>query len=171
MSSIHWDDQQMVALLDWLEENITLVYGEVLVQSRDVPQEAFAAEVDLGEKQFRVFANPENPMVDTALNVFLGYILALAYDRTSWEHIVPSKEDLIDCHRLVCEAMMDFNIEFSYILEEHLTILELWRSSHEEERTTTGTVPTTTSADSLVDYLGVGLFGSSDDDDGKWRLN
>lgn len=169
MSSISWDDHQMVALLTWLENNITLLHGEVTVQSRDVPPEAFAAEVHLSQKRLCVFANPDNPMVDTTLNVFLGYVLALAYDRTGWQGIVPVAEDLVDCHQLVCEAMLDFNVDFATLLEDHLPILELWRDSHEQHSATASSTTSSKRADSLVEDLGNRLFENPDDD--RWRLN
>ncbi|KKL49609.1 hypothetical protein LCGC14_2313830, partial [marine sediment metagenome] len=127
MSSISWDDHQMVALLAWLEDNLTLLHGKVTVQSRDVPQDAFAAEVSLEKRELCIFANPDNPMVDTTLNVFLGYVIATAYDRTGWKEVVPSTEDLVDCHRMVCEAMLDFNADFAAHLDDHLPLSELWR--------------------------------------------
>ena len=169
MSSISWDDHQMVALLAWLEDNLTLLHGSVKVQSRDVPQDAFAAEIDLSKKELCVFANPDNPMVDTTLNVFLAYIIATAYDRTGWEETVPTSEDLVDCHRLVCEAMLDFNSDFSAHLKDHLPLLELWRDSHEQHVSTATTTTGSQRTDSLIEDLGNHLFGNPDDD--RWRLN
>lgn len=159
----------MVALLAWLEDNLTLLHGEVMVQSRDVPPDAFAAEVNLDQRQLCVFANPDNPMVDTTLNVFLGYIIALAYDRIVWKDTVLVAEDLVDCHQLVCEAMLDFNADFAALLEDHLSILELWRDSHEQHSATTSSTTGSERADSLIEDLGSHLFENPDDD--RWRLN
>jgi hypothetical protein len=159
----------MVALLAWLENNITLTHGEITVQSRDVPQEAFATEVDLDNKQLCVFANPDNPMVDTTLNVFLGYIIALAYDKIEWGKIVPTAEDLVDSHRTVCEAMQEFNASFAVHLEDHLPILNLWRTSHEEHAATTKSTTGSQRTDSLIEDVGSRLFEDQDDD--KWRVN
>ena len=130
MSSISWDDFQMVALLAWLEENVSLVHGELVVVTADIPPEAFAAEVDLDDKLLRILANPDNPMADITTNVFLGYIIALAFDRGSWTKEVPSLEDLLDCHRLVCEAMTAFNPDFTEHLQNLKPILENWREAH-----------------------------------------
>lgn len=162
----------MVALLRWLEENVTLLHGKVVVKSMNVPPEAFVAEVHLDERECCVFSNPDNPMVDTTLNVFLGYIIALAFDREEWQKTVPSEKDIVDCHKLVCEAMLDFNADFAAHLEEHFPILELWRSSHEQllsETATTSATSGSQQADLLVEDLGSRLFVNPDDD--RWRLN
>lgn len=173
MSSIKWDDHQMVALLAWLETNITLIHGSVRVESMEVPQEAFSGEVDLDNKEFCVYANPENPMADTTLNVFLAYIIALAYDRQVWGFPVPQEEDLVDAHRLVCEAMLDFHPDFSAHLEEHLQILEIWRKAHEENTTAATASTDSGSASTLIDELGSRMFskGSGNPDDDKWNIN
>lgn len=174
MSSIDWDDHQLVALLAWLERNITLIHGTLRVESVEVPQEAFAGEVDLDNNTFCVYANPENPMADTTLNVFLAYIIAMAYDRGRWKDPVPTEEDVVDCHRLVCEAMLDFHEDFAAHLEEHLPVLRIWRDAHEENTTaaTASTSSTADSADQLISELGSRMFsGGSNPDDDKWNIN
>lgn len=142
------------------------------MSSGDIPAEAFAAEVNLDEKVFTVMANPENAMADTTTNVFLGYIIALAYDRSVWKAPIPTENDLLDCHKLVCDAMNGFNEDFSDHLTELWPILESWRAAQIEyndnnDSTSTGS----TTADSLIESLGSRLFLSSNPDDSKWRLN
>ena len=178
MSSIKWDDHQMVALLAWLERNVTLVHGSLKVESVEVPQEAFAGEVDLDNKVFCVYANPDNPMADTTLNVFLAYIIAMAYDRGRWQSPVPEDADVVDCHRLVCEAMLDFHQDFAAHLEDHLPVLQIWRKAHAENTaaaaasTTPSTASTARSTDQLIGELGSRMFsGSRNPDDDKWSIN
>ena len=172
MSSILWDDQQMVGLLAWLETNVTLVQGDLVVESKDIPPEAFAASVSLEKKELSVLANPDNSMIDATTNIFLGYIIALAYDRTGWKEVVPSLDDLLDCHRLVCEAMEPFNEDFADHIEDLSSILENWREAHMEEYSaqedSTATTSGSRNTDSLVESLGNRLFSNSQD---KWRLN
>ena len=130
--TISWDENQLTALAAWIEDKIPLTEGEVSITSVDVPENCFAGHIDLYSKEFTVFANIESPMSDISINVCLGYIVALAYDKSGWTTL-PPLELLFDCHRQVCQTLLDLNEDFSRVLEEHVDVLEVWRTQQETE--------------------------------------
>jgi hypothetical protein len=163
---ISWDENQLPALSSWIEEKLPLKEGEIAVATMDIPANCFAGSVDLQEKEFVVFANLECPLSDVTVNVFLGYIVALAYDRSGWVGLPPA-DVLFDCHRQVCQAMLEFNEEFSKALEEHADILEAWHKTHANDVSATTTVDT----DDLVDQMSSSLFVVNPDDSKKYGAN
>lgn len=160
--SISWDENQLTALSSWVAEKLPLEKGEMAVVTMDMPPNCFAGTVNLPEKLFTVFANPEASLADITVNVLLGYIVALAYDRSGWDG-VPSQDVLLDCHRLVCQSLLDFNEDFSKVLEEHVGILDSWHEHHVDDSTTTEPVD----ANVLVDSMGQMLFAANPADTKK----
>ncbi len=166
--TISWDQNQLPALSAWIEEKLPLVEGEVAVATMDIPENCFAGSVDLEDKEFIVFTNPDSPLTDITMNVFLGYIVALAYDKSGWTG-PPSHEILFDCHRQVCQVMLDFNEEFSRALEDHVDILEAWHQNH--DATDSDSATTELDAEDLVDQMGTTLFLVNPDDSDKYGVN
>lgn len=164
--AISWDENQLPALSSWIVEKLPLKHGELAVATMDIPPNCFAGTVDLEEKEFIVFASVESPIADITVNVFLGYMVALAYDRSGWKGL-PSHEILFDCHRLVCQALLEFNEDFSKALEEHVDILEAWHETHAKDDSATTTVDT----DDLIDQMGTSLFVANPDDSKKYGAN
>jgi hypothetical protein len=163
--AISWDSNQLPALALFLETKLPLSQGEVVVLSMDIPPNCFAGQVDLSEKEFTVFSNIESPISDITMNVFLAYVVALAYDRSNWSGM-PTHDVLFDCMRLVCKTMAEFNEDFSKSLEEHADILEAWHESHAPDGTTTSVDP-----ESLVGSMGASLFSTNPADSKDYGSN
>jgi len=127
--TISWDQNQLPALSFFLEEKLPLLTGEVAVVAGDIPANCFACSVDLEGREFTVYSSSESSVSDLTINVFLGYVVALAYDRQGWTGL-PPLETLNDCHREVCLALLDFNEEAARALEEHAELIEEWHRTH-----------------------------------------
>lgn len=152
--SISWDENQLTALAAWIEDKLPLTQGEVVVASMDIPENCFAGQVDLDTKEFIVFTNVDSPMADTTVNIFLGYIVALAYDKVQWSR-VPAYDIVVDCHRLVCTVMLEFNEDFTKALEENLDVIESWYTTQTKTE-----IVDEGDHEALVEDLGNKLFTS-----------
>jgi len=156
--SISWDENQLPALISWIESQLPLQQGELAVLSMDIPENCFAGQVDLEEKEFQVFTNINSPMTDTTVNVVLAYIVTMAFDKNGWEP-APASEVLFDCHRQVCQTLLEFNEDFSKHVEECWDILEAWHTTHASpDATPTTTTAPATDSESLVEEMGASLF-------------
>jgi hypothetical protein len=146
--SISWDENQLTALAAWISDKLPLEHGEVIVASMDIPENCFAGQVDLDAKEFVVFTNVDSSMADTTVNIFLGYIVAMAYDKVQWSK-VPEYSMVVDCHRSVCSVMLEFNDDFAKALEENLDVVESWYESQTNAEV---------KEESLVEDMGSELF-------------
>lgn len=129
--TISWDQNQLPALSKLLEEKLPLLTGEVVVMSGDIPPNCFAGSVDLSGREFTVYSSSDSSIVDLTINVFLGYIVAMAYDKHEWAALPPA-DVLSDCHREVCSILLDFNEDFARTLEDHADLLDEWHRTHSE---------------------------------------
>jgi len=163
--AIYWDENQLPALSSLISEKVPFTNGKMSVATMDTPPNTFAGAVDLPGKEFTVFASLDAPLADVTVNVFLGYIVALAYDRSGWSGM-PTIETLVDCHREVCQAMLDFNEDFSRTLEEHAPILEVWHQTHVTDDATTEV-----DTGDLIEALGTSLFVANPADSKDYGSN
>lgn len=161
---VSWDENQLPALSSWIEEQLPLE-GEIVIVSMDIPAGCFAGTADLEDREFVVFANLDNPLADITVNFFLGYIVTLAYDKSGWAGH-PPYDVLFDCHRLVCQSLLEFNEEFAKALEDHVDILQAWHSTSESE-----TNEDTQDIDVLMEQANSVLFTVNPSGSKKYEIN
>lgn len=161
--SISWDEYQLPALTAWLAEKTPLTHGEVLIATKDIEDNCFSGEISLRNKTFTVFASIETALSEISVNVAMGYIIALAYDKVEWKE-TPSHQILFDAHRIVCQSFLEFNEDFSQALEEHSDVIEAWYKAHINDQD-----PTTelTDTEDLVDVMSTSLFSANPDNTSK----
>jgi hypothetical protein len=174
--AIKWDNYQIVSIANWIEDHVTLIQGDLVVEVANIESGTFAAELDMDEKRIRIFTSMESSVEEGIMNVCLAYILAMAYDRVSWD-AVPPKEAVQDCHRVLCESLLEFNQDLAKALEEHLEIVETWIEIHSKgQAAKTMTVGSTEveqlelqeeDDESIIEKMGSNLFAKPADTK-KW---
>lgn len=163
--TISWDENQMPSLVDYIESSLPLGNGGELsvISMEDVPENCFAGEVRVEDKQFHVFTNLENTSADTTVNIVLGYIVTMAFDKSEWSPTIEAGV-LFDCHRLVCELLLDFNEDFCKHIEECTDILEAWHQNHSSPEAVDATMMVSKEFDEeredkdIVSEMGMELF-------------
>ena len=151
---ISWDNDQISSLTSWIEKEVPLT-GTLKIVSAIVPRSTFAMHVEQEAKEFTVYLSIDTPSDEASLMIFMGYIVTLAYDNVNWTE-VPSKQNLLDSHKQVCQAMKVFNNDFAQSLENHHPILDKWHDAQLDDSTTLET-----DEDELVDWMGDSLFSST----------
>jgi len=162
--SIAWDENQVPALAQFVQENLPLTKGTLLICLGDVPEQCFAGSVDLGEKRFTLLTGMDMTLYEISINVILAYSIALAYDRNEWSGL-PSLELLFEAHRMVCESMMDINEDFSVALEDYSDIISTWHSAQGENYGGEGNI------EEVLEELGGLLFSNPDDSSKDYGAN
>lgn len=159
--SISWDENQMPSIIDHIEHSLELANGGELavISMEDIPENCFAGQVYLEEKEFQVYTNLENPATDTTVNIVLGYIVAMAFDKVDWAATMDIGT-LFDCHRQVCTILLDFNEDFCKHIEECTDILEAWHQNLMDPNKPATLVVSERESDDLVEEMGMELFGS-----------
>lgn len=175
--SISWDENQMPSLVDYVESSFPLENGGELsvISMEEIPPNCFAGEVYIDQKQFHVFTNLENTSADTTVNIVLGYIVTMAFDKCGWGSVVEAGA-LFDCHRKVCEVLLDFNEDFCKHIEECADILEAWHQNHTTPEAVEATMMVSKGIieeddDDFVSEMGMELFADPKKGKGKEYVN
>lgn len=176
--AIKWDNYQIVSIANWVEDHVTLINGDLFVEVADIEPGTFAAELDMDERRIRVFVGMDSSVEEGIMNVCLAYILAMSYDRVAWDAI-PGTDVVQDCHRILCESLLEFNQDLAKALEEHVEVAETWIEIHSNGQASKTVASVSADEypdvqeeddDSIIDKMGNDLFAKSEDAK-KWMLN
>ncbi len=169
MSSVSWDEHHIYSIIDHLEQHLGLISGNLRIEAASMPENAFSAEINQENKVLTIFSDPESPQEDMAINVVVGYIIVLSYDRENWENSTPDEENLLDFHAQVCDILSQFNESFSKSLDAHQPLLSRWRDAQADSISKRKLGSTKSASSGILEEVGHNLFGLKDK--GKWSVN